>query len=290
MDYINSKTPEKRIHIFYLLFTTVIYLCVNTSLANGDIRLETEYCMPRKVVVDVVGTQGNLYRPAMVSVYKCSGVVANFHPLEKKCVKNTSDILNLEVTNFYSNQPEPSYSLENHTSCIGQCVRDKSMCSSTQKWNPEQCRCECDKTAEFHVNCPEHYSWNPDTCQCVCTRTCIRRQKLNETSCSCNCKTKFYERCHKRKKLLADNNCTCVSPQAQVVSDPCDTIPTKWAVLIIILSFSVIFVLAFDCVLYGKKTGCIHNIIHLCSRESKQEEQPMNKTGPKQVYTEPVSL
>lgn len=277
---------------FFVLLITVTYLCSSFCFGEENVgnkvQLENEYCMPRKEIVPI---DAPLYqfKPAMVSVYRCRGMVGDLNPAFKTCVKNTSEILQLEVTNFFTNTPRPSYSLENHTSCTGKCVRDESACTDTQVWDSDNCKCICDRTGPNYGKCPEHFSWDLDVCGCVCSRTCLKRQIKNATACSCTCKPKFYRRCNKKEKLLVESNCSCIEPKVGFATHPCDTIPTKWAVMIIVLSFLVLFVLAFDCVLYGKKTGCLHNIIHLCERHQshgKEENMPMNKNVPNKGYTE----
>lgn len=281
---LHNHTLFNSLHFFrFLLFTICTGSIIFVSSLDKVI-LENELCMTRKVVVPIDSPHYQ-YKPAMVSVFRCSGIVDGFHPALKTCVQNTSEILNVEVRNFFTNQSatEP-YSVANHTSCTGKCVHDQSVCSDTQVWDSENCKCMCNHDIDYQ--CGEHYEWNANLCQCVCKRRCLKKQILDEANCSCTCKPKFYKRCNKKEKILAENNCTCIEPNAVTSPLDCDGIPTTWSVLIILLSFLVLVVLAFDCCLYGKKTGCMYSASHLClPQKNKDETIPMKDENSKPDYT-----
>ena len=52
-----------------------------------------------------------------------------------------------------------------HISRKCKCRFDGRKCNSTQKWNDNKGRCECENLKEHHV-CKKDYIWNPDTCSC----------------------------------------------------------------------------------------------------------------------------
>ena len=54
-----------------------------------------------------------------------------------------------------------SKALTNHASCKCKCNFDDRKCNSNQKWNNDNCWCECKK----HDICEKDYNRNPATCR-----------------------------------------------------------------------------------------------------------------------------
>ena len=233
------------------------------SLPNAD-------CIPRETVVAIDAPRFSK-NPSKVVIHRCDGSFDDMTPSLKKCVKNNSKILKLQVQNIFTLQSEV-IDLENHTSCQHQCAFDGSQCNKYQNWDSKLCRCTCNNKIEH--KCPAHFIWEPNLCQCVCDyRECpSRRQYFDEDECSCTCKPKFFVRCNNKNKMLNESSCKCFVPKSQMVFLECDTIPTKWAVLVIVLSFFAIFIIAFDCILYTRQTGCIYLTTHLCHKDNKKRQ------------------
>ncbi|XP_057306391.1 vascular endothelial growth factor D-like [Hydractinia symbiolongicarpus] len=245
-------------------------LCNNSS--QEVVNLPNEECKPRKTLVAVDGDTYN-YFPLMVSLHRCGGICGRDKPNFRKCVKKESDILFLHVYNELEQRNE-TIKLENHTSCGCECYYDKSVCSSTQTWDTQQCKCLCNPSVTGQ--CGENYRWNPNLCQCQCDLQCTRKQDFNSTDCSCTCKQKFFQRCNKRNKLVRESDCRCFIPETLLSEKGCEVLPTKWAVMIITISFCAFFVFAFDCILYGRKTGCLYHSLHICE-DTKEENIPIKQ-------------
>ena len=46
------------------------------------------------------------------------------------------------------------------------------VCSPKQKWNPDECHCEC-KELDDRGFCEKiNYKWSPSTCECECNKAC----------------------------------------------------------------------------------------------------------------------
>lgn len=264
---------------FIISFLMLITACggiVNAAEAGDVISLPNAPCIPRETVVSIDAPRF-AKKPSKVILNRCDGSFGEVTPSLKKCVANTSEHIKLRVQNIFTLQSE-ILDLENHTSCQHQCIFNGSQCNKFQKWDSDNCHCTCNHNIQH--NCPDHYMWEPNLCQCVCNRECpLRRQYLDEDECSCTCKPKFFKRCNRKGKVLVESNCTCIAPKSPLALHECNIIPTKWAVLIIVLSFFAIFIIAFDCILYARKTGCIFQTTHLCYKKSPQmkndERTPM---------------
>ena len=56
----------------------------------------------------------------------------------------------------------------------------------------------------------------------------------------------------------------------------CDEFPTKWLAILIFMGFFMFLILAFDCALYGKKTGLSYKLLHCCRRRRRHEAEEMS--------------
>ena len=61
---------------------------------------------------------------------------------------------------------------------------NESVCSSKQKWNQDECRCECKDLADWGC-CKIDYIWIPSMCDCECNKACKVNQYLDIKQCSC---------------------------------------------------------------------------------------------------------
>lgn len=254
--------------LFVLLF--FIELSYSFVESNSVIVLPNEQCLPRKALI-AVDAEGYRYFPLVIELYRCGGACGNsrFNATSRRCVKKEAVTLQIFAFDELA-QVNETLQFENHTKCGCECKDNGTSCSITQKWDPNQCKCVCDPDAGDR--CPEFHRFNPSTCQCQCELSCPeRRRSLNTTSCSCYCPDKFYVKCSKKDKLLRETDCKCITPSPLInENDHCDVVPTKWAVVIITVSFCAFFILAFDCVLYGRKTGCIFLSLHICHKEKEE--------------------
>ena len=231
--------------------------------APKGISLPNEKCGIRPTLI-TVGTDRDHYYPLMISLHRCGGVCGHDKPTFRRCGAENSSNVNVNVFNKSTLKNE-TVEFENHTSCSCNCVYDNSVCAKTQVWDEKQCKCVCTESATSS-ECPDNYVWNPNFCTCECDLSCsISKQTLNNTVCSCDCKAKYYKRCIRKNKVLQESDCKCYEP-ASISSkrDLCGALPTKWVALVIVISFCVIFIVAFDCILYCKSTGCVYKSTHMC--------------------------
>ena len=265
MDQLNFQ------RIFLVSFILVVYI-FNKGISRAEeiVTLPNAGCVPRETVVSIDAPKYSK-KPSKVSIFRCNGSFEDTPPSLKRCVKNTSEHLKLNVQNIFTLQSE-LVDLENHTSCRHECVYNGSQCNEFQKFDKEKCRCTCNHNIQIH--CPEHFTWAQTLCQCVCNRDCPSITHYLDEECSCTCKPKYFRNCNDNNEILQPNNCTCIAPQKQKGgSFECNIIPTKWAVLIIVLSFCAIFIIAFDCILYTRHTGCFYHTTHICQNNSKTHEE-----------------
>lgn len=247
------------------------------------VELDNELCRPRRTVVAVDPSKYRYY-PYFISLHQCNGACQNYTPLIRHCVKKEADPVYLWVFNELTLQNE-TLVLHNHTSCKCECVLDGSGCKETQKWDQKKCQCVCDQSQP--KSCPEFYEWDESQCQCLCDRTCPKKKNLNETNCSCQCKPGKYRKCNEKGKLLNESDCKCIEPGRLYDDEQCTGLPTKWAIIIIIISFFAFFIFAFDCILFGKRTGCFYISTHLCSETKNNEERlPIKDRSPSQGTSE----
>ena len=247
------------------------------------VELDNELCRPRRTVVAVDPSEYRYY-PYFISLHQCNGACQNYTPLIRHCVKKEAAPVYLWVFNELTQQNE-TLVLYNHTSCKCECVLDGSGCKETQKWDQKKCQCVCDQSQP--KSCPEFYEWDESQCQCLCDRTCPKKKNLNETNCSCQCKPGKYRKCNEKGKLLNESDCKCIEPGRLYDNEQCTGLPTKWAIIIIIISFFAFFIFAFDCILFGKRTGCFYISTHLCSETKNNEERlPIKDRSPSQGTSE----
>ena len=71
-----------------------------------------------------------------------------------------------------------------HKTCKGKCRLDASICNNKQRWNYENCRCECKELIDKGV-CDEGFTWNPSNCDCECDKSCDIGEYLDYKNCRC---------------------------------------------------------------------------------------------------------
>ena len=65
------------------------------------------------------------------------------------------------------------------------CKLSDFICSNTQIWNNDRCRCECREDLIGKINCDKGYSWNPSSCECECGKSCNIGEYLDYSNCTC---------------------------------------------------------------------------------------------------------
>ena len=71
-----------------------------------------------------------------------------------------------------------------HGSCEWKCGLNESVCSSKQKWNHDECRCDC-KELDNWCSWVKGYMWNLSTCDCECNKACKIYECFDTKNCSC---------------------------------------------------------------------------------------------------------
>ena len=61
---------------------------------------------------------------------------------------------------------------------------NESVCNSKQKWNHDECPCEC-KEWDNWSSCKDGYMLNPSKCDCECNKACKINEYLDIKFCSC---------------------------------------------------------------------------------------------------------
>ena len=78
--------------------------------------------------------------------------------------------MNVKVFDLISSVNEIRF-LVQHESCEWKCGLKESVCNSKQKWNHDECRCEC-KELDNWGSCKTYYIWNPSTSDYECNEAC----------------------------------------------------------------------------------------------------------------------
>ena len=174
-----------------------------------QLQLPNENCKLRSDVIHLGG--GNeVFFPGAVMLSRCNGLCNNKTKEVMGCRASETSQLKLEVFNFMKNENE-TILITNHTECTCNCVYSVDVCNKNQKWNNESCHCTCEEKEECNLG----YQWNPQFCYCECDRICARRMYLNESSCECICKPKYFRRCNRRNLILDEFDCKCKKQTAE---------------------------------------------------------------------------
>ena len=143
-------------------------------------------CIPRPKILDVNECVGEaLFYLYNVQVNKCSGSCNTLdNPIEKLCVPNVIEGLNMKVYNFLTMLNETRNVLW-YESCKCVYKLNSSVCNNKQIWNSNTCRYDCNKDFAGMINCAKGYRWNPSTCKCQCDTWCKPSQYLDHKNCVC---------------------------------------------------------------------------------------------------------
>ena len=143
-------------------------------------------CMPRPKILDVnEGVGETLFYPYNVKVNKSSESCNTLdNPIEKLCVPNVINGLNMKVYNFLTMLNETRNVLW-HESCKCVCKLNSSVCNNKQIWNSNTCRCDCSEDFAGVLSCAKEYTWNPRICEGQCDKWCKPGQYLDHKNCVC---------------------------------------------------------------------------------------------------------
>ena len=68
-----------------------------------------------------------------------------------------------------------------HETCRCKCRLDASVCNNEQRWNEDECRCECEELID-KGRCNKGFIWNPE---CECDKPCDVREYLDYENYKC---------------------------------------------------------------------------------------------------------
>ena len=136
----------------------------------------------RPKIVDV-SSNNPIFYPFSVKINRCSGNCNSINdPYARICVPDVKN-LNVKVFNLMSRSDE-SRSIKSHETCKYICRLNKIICNNKQRWNKDQCRCECKELIDKGL-CDRGYIFNPSNCKCECDKSCNTSQYLDYLDCKC---------------------------------------------------------------------------------------------------------
>ena len=121
------------------------------------ISMKNQECKVRPKIIN-----NDLYYPFSIKVNKCRGNCNSINdPYFKECVPDVIKNMNLKVFNMISWSNETKQ-IKWHKSCKYECKLNSGVCNNKQKWNKDNCKCECN-----NINgCDKKFIWKPSNCNC----------------------------------------------------------------------------------------------------------------------------
>ena len=122
--------------------------------------------------------------PFIVSVKKCGGSCNTIDdPYAQVFVPNKLKKVNLRVFNWIAGVNDARFLVQNESfEC--KCGLNESICISKQKWDHDDCQCEC-KELDDWGSCEKRYLWNPSTCGCDSNKVSKIDENVDTKNCSC---------------------------------------------------------------------------------------------------------
>ena len=100
--------------------------------------------------------------PYKIKVDRCIGSCNNItNPYSKVCVPDIIKNVTVKVFDLIYQQNELR-NVQFHRSCKCDCLLNETGCNIKQKWDGDNCKCECLKIE----NCDIGFSWNFSSCKC----------------------------------------------------------------------------------------------------------------------------
>ena len=106
-----------------------------------------------KVSPEIIGVSSNnpIFYPFSVKINRCSGNCNSINDSYAKiCFPDIVKHLNVKVFNPMSRTHE-TRSIKLHDTCKCICRLNKIICNNKQRWNKDQCRCECKELIDVYV-------------------------------------------------------------------------------------------------------------------------------------------
>ena len=148
-----------------------------------SISMKNQECRVRPEIVNI-NSNNPLFYPFSITTNKCSGNCNNISdPYARICVPDTIRKLNVKVFNLISLSNETRH-IKWHEGCKCICRLDEIICNSKQRWNEDQCRCEC-KELIYKSVCEKGFIFNSSNCECECDKYCYISEYLDYSKCKC---------------------------------------------------------------------------------------------------------
>ena len=72
-----------------------------------------------------------------------------------------------------------------HETCKRKGRLDASVCNNKQRWNNDECRCECKELIDKGI-CDKRLIWNSSNCECECDKSWDVGKYLDYKNCKCS--------------------------------------------------------------------------------------------------------
>ena len=124
-------------------FTGLALLSTLTSVTLlSCIKTSNQKCATRPQIVNVNGDDP-VFFPDNIKTSKCSVSCNNINnPLAKLCFRDVVKNVNVKVCNLVSGTNE-TRRIECHETCKRKYRFEDSVCNNKQRWNGDECSCEC---------------------------------------------------------------------------------------------------------------------------------------------------
>ena len=147
------------------------------------VSMSNQECKTRSQVVNV-NRDEPVFLPFSIKTSKCSGSCNNmYYQYEKLCVPDVVKNVNVKVFNLISRTNETRH-IEWHETCKYECKFGANICNNRQRWNKDNCRCECKELIDKGA-CDKGFIWNPSNCECECDKSCDVGDFLDYENCKC---------------------------------------------------------------------------------------------------------
>ena len=150
----------------------------NITGALNCVSINNQKCKVRSKIVDS-SSNNPIFYPFSVKINSFNGNCNSINdPYARICVPDIVKKLNVKVFNLMSRSHE-TRSIKWHETCKCIFSINKIICNNKQRWNKDQCRCECKELID------KGFIFNPSNCKCECDELCNTSQYLDYLDCLC---------------------------------------------------------------------------------------------------------
>ena len=163
--------------MFIGLLSSCIVLSFSKSLPynyNEPIKcvtLKNQPCQDKPALVNINSIQP-LFYPFTVSVNKCGGSCNTIVALHARVyVPNKLKYMSAKAFNLMSKVNE-TRSIVRYESCECTCGLNESVCNSKQRFNHDECWCNCKELDDWGFCKNDYVNMNLSRCDCECNKAC----------------------------------------------------------------------------------------------------------------------